>query len=260
MGSGRVWFEPPAPEIVVRNMLRELDRTTVPAVVPRLEALAQGWRVDLARIFSPPARRADLLWQILSEIPTRADLHVIVPSREHLSHLDPAGRAAVAHLTDRVSATMHFLERTDNTASGSLVPETGHELVIVESRIGAIPAAAQLDAATALSSRSWPPHLMEQVDAVYMVLINTRHRVTPASVWDEPTTTVDAVIRTLIDTSNGRVVVELDEPHVLTGQPPQQLLALCAHVERIPSGGHTVTRATLPTTVAVTDGLDRCAR
>ncbi|MGW4370286.1 hypothetical protein ACWEKT_32040 [Nocardia takedensis] len=243
-------------------MLSELDRTTVPAVLSRLEALAKGWGVDLARIFARPARRADLLWQVLSEIPTRADLHVIVPSREHLSHLDPAGRAAVAHLTGMVSTTVHFLEHADDTASGLLVstePETGHEQVIVESRIGAIPAASQLDAAAALAGRGWP-QLMEQVDAVYTVLINARHRVTPASVWDDPTATVDAVIRTLIHTSSGRVVVELDEFYVRTDEPPQQLLALCARVERIPSGGHTVTRCTLPTTVPVTDGLDRCAR
>ncbi|WUA09317.1 hypothetical protein OG225_06400 [Nocardia sp. NBC_01377] len=252
-GDGRVYFEPVAPEILVRDMLAEVDRS-VP-VMNLLKALAPSWRVDLGRIFAPTHRRADLLWRILRGIPDATDVEFIVASEQHLSNLDFAGQAALYQLTNLPALTVHYLDATDHASASDsgLVAEvdTQHERVVVESRVGAIPAAAQLDAAEALTRNRWP-EAMGCVDAVYVALIADRVHTTPQSLWIEPSPTPDAMIRLLVHTATGALIIELDEPHPRHDQPPEALVALCENVRRHPSGGHTITRCTLPTRVNTT--------
>ncbi|WP_280184788.1 hypothetical protein [Nocardia gipuzkoensis] len=252
-GDGRVFFEPLAPETLIGDLLTEIDRT-VP-VLNRLESLARSRRMDLGRLLAPGHRRADLLWSILSRIPEATDVWFLVPSRQHLSDLDPSGRAALSHLTALPTLTLRYLDGTAHRPApvSRPVPEhdADHEQVVVESRIGAIPAAAQLDAAEALTRNGWP-EVIERVDAVYVALIGDRHHPATRTLWLEPTPIPDTVIRTLVDTLTGALAIELDEPYPRSDEPSHDLVVLCERVQRFPSGAHTITRCTLPARVSTT--------
>ncbi|WP_040713669.1 MULTISPECIES: hypothetical protein [Nocardia] len=257
-GDGRVYFEPLAAENVIGDLLTEIDHS-VP-VLNRLESLARGRRIDLTRLLAPPHRRADLLWSILSRIPEATDLRLLVPSRLHLSDLDPSGRAALSHLTALPTLTLHYLDATPHRSAPVPGPlpqhdavsdhDAGREQVVVESRVGAIPAAAQLDAVEALTRNGWP-EAIERVDAVYVALIGDRHH-PPRSLWLEPTPLPDTVIRTLVDTATGALAVELDEPYPRSDEPSRDLVGVCEQVRRLPSGTHTITRCTLTARVSTT--------
>ncbi|MET7772062.1 hypothetical protein [Nocardia sp. NPDC005366] len=252
-GDGRVYFEPLASEILIGELLTEIDRTL--PVLNRLESLARSRGVDLRRLLKPGHRRADLLWSILSQIPEATDLRLLAPARHHLSDLESSGRAALSHLTALPTLTLHYLDQSahqpDRVSGPTPEHDAGREQVVAESRVGAIPAAAQLDAAEALARHRWP-EVMERVDAVYVALIGDRHQPATRSMWLDPTPIHDTVIRTLVDTLTGALAVELDEPCQRSDEPSHDLVVLCERVQRFPSGAHTITRCTLPARVSTT--------
>ncbi|WP_405137176.1 hypothetical protein [Nocardia sp. NBC_01388] len=248
-GEGEVLFEPIAPELLLREMVAELDRDSSAAtVLPRLRQTAQHWGIDLDRVFDTP-RRADVLWYILESIEDSKGAQLIVPSREHLTDLGPSERAAVAQLA-RTAVEVHYLDATSAPAEPPRPAEStdapsADDQVLVESRIGSIPAVAQLDAATELS-RLGRPELIEYVDAIYVALIEDAATTAAAGVLEFPPDAGRAVIRLLAAAVTGRLIVELEEPRHRPDAVAAELITLCENTRRFTDGTRTFTRCTLP--------------
>ncbi|MCU1643960.1 MAG: hypothetical protein JWN03_4235 [Nocardia sp.] len=250
-GDGEVLFEPIAPEILLRDMLSDLDRADpVATVMPRLRQAAQHWGIDLDRVFDGP-RRADVLWHIVNSIEGSAGAQLIVPSHEHLTDLGPSGRAVVAQLSGMRTLEVHYLDETSAVAdlqrsSTSEDAPSDDDQVLVETRIGAIPAVAQLDAATELS-RLGRPEIIEYVDAIYVALIDDAVTTAPVSgVLEFPPDAGRAAIRLLTAAATGRLIVELEEPRHRTDPVAAALITLCENTLRFTDGSRTFTRCTLP--------------
>ncbi|WP_327139736.1 hypothetical protein [Nocardia sp. NBC_01327] len=253
-GEGEVLFEPIAPELLLREMVAEIDRdSSVATVLPRLRQTAQQWGIDLDRVFDTP-RRADVLWYILESVEDTAGAQLIVPSREHLTNLGPSERAAVAQLT-RAAVEVHYLDGTSahGTSAEAEPPRpaestdapSADDQVLVESRIGSIPAVAQLDAAAELS-RLGRPELIEYVDAIYVALIDDAATTPAADVLEFPPDAGRAVIRLLTAAVTGRLIVELEEPRHRADAVAAALITLCENTQRFTDGSRTFTRCTLP--------------
>ncbi|MEV6073263.1 hypothetical protein AB0L82_42530 [Nocardia sp. NPDC052001] len=239
--DGTVIFEPIAAEVLLREMLSEIDRGNPAAPLLRqLEHVAQSWNVDLARLFNPWPR-ADTLWHILDALDDSVQTHLIVPSRDHLMSLGPSGRALLAQFA-RAGTAIHYLDAPHPTEPLARTDAQVH--VLVESRIGAIPAVAQLDAATELF-RLGRIAAIQSVDMIYAALINDAIR--PATPEAE-----SAVIR-LLGTPSGRLVIELEEPHPRDDEVATRLTTLCESTHRFIDGGRTFTRCTLPLETSAPD-------
>lgn len=246
-GDGTVIFEPIAAEILLRDLLAELDRRSPAAdVMARLRHLAQSFGVDLGQVFNP-SRRCEALWQITDLFEGSIDAHLIVPSREHLADLGPSGRGAVALLTRSSTVTVHYLDSIAEVGAErpDRLPIAAYRdaQVLVESRIGAIPTVVQLDAATELS-RLGRAEIIESVDAVYLAMINQADAARAADDLEFPSATDPAVIR-LLETSTGRLIVELEEPHPRMDAIRASLTELCESTERFVDNGRTFTRCVL---------------
>ncbi|WP_216917848.1 hypothetical protein [Nocardia noduli] len=259
-GEGRVVFEPLAPEVLVHDMLAELDRRDPTAtVMDRLHEVARSWGADLTPVFAP-ARRAEVLWQIMDSIAESAGSHLIVASREHLTHLGPSGRAAVTQLTRTRTVGVHFLDspsppdlRVRSQPPGPGLPGPV-ERVLVESRIGAIPTVAQFDALTTLSQLGWT-EVIEAVDAVYVALINDLDTISkPAEDFEFLPKSAPAVIR-LLTTAAGQLIVELEEPRRSSDDIAASVTAVCADTQRLTDNGRTFTRCALATPAPASDAL-----
>ncbi|NNH71259.1 hypothetical protein HLB23_15550 [Nocardia uniformis] len=244
-GDGEVLFEPIASEVLLRDMLAELDRSTPSAmVIQRLQHVARSWGVDLVQVFNPP-RRTDALWKILDSIDGPTNTHLLVPSHEHLTNLGPSGRAAVAQLTQTRTVEIHYLDATAPTGSQPpRKPPVANEQVLVESRIGAIPTVAQLDVASVLS-RLGQAEIIEIVDAVYVALINDAITTPGNGALLYPPDISRAVIR-LLEAANGQLIVELEEPRPRSDEVAASLTHLCESTRRFAVGGRTFTRCALP--------------
>ncbi|WP_141810583.1 hypothetical protein [Nocardia bhagyanarayanae] len=252
-GSGEVIIEPTAPEQVLRDMLAEVDRREpAAAVMTRLHQVARSWDIDLRRVFDADSPRTQALWKIMDAIEGAAGGHLIVPSRQHLTSLGPSGQAVLQRFTRTTNADLYFLEPVDRDLLAPLTdsedarfPEIRQgERVLVESRVGAIPAVARLDALYELSRRGWP-EMMAPVDALYLALVNDAVAAAEAvGVVAFGPGGADGVIR-LLQRDDGLLVVELDESRPRVDEPSPALSALCAQADRYTEQGRTFTRCTL---------------
>ncbi|WP_330180171.1 hypothetical protein OHB26_27630 [Nocardia sp. NBC_01503] len=241
-GEGTVVFEPIAAEVLLREMLAELDRDDPAATTQRrLVEIARSWRVDLEQVLRPWPR-AEVLWQIIETTAGVPGAHLIVPSREHLADLGPSGRAAVAELA-KARMRIHHLDAIVDEPDEPLSPSYTDARVLVESRLGSIPAVAQLDAATELF-RLGRIAAVQSVDSIYAAMINDPTRPT-AGVLEFPSDIAPAVIR-LLGTASGQLVVELEEPHPRMDEIAASLAVLCESSQRFIDGGRTFTRCALP--------------
>ncbi|WP_067564815.1 hypothetical protein [Nocardia acidivorans] len=241
-GEGTVVFEPIAAEVLLRDMLAELDRDDPAATTQRrLVDIARSWRVDLEQLFNPWPR-AEVLWQIIESTAGVPGAHLIVPARAHLTDLGASGRAAVAELA-KARIRIHHLDAITEEDAEPLFPSYSEVRVLVESRLGAIPAVAQLDAATELF-RLGRIAAIQSVDSIYAAMINDPTRPT-AGVLEFPSDVSPAVIR-LLGTATGQLVVELEEPHPRADEIAAALTVLCESTQRFIDGGRTFTRCVLP--------------
>ncbi|WP_109527716.1 hypothetical protein [Nocardia aurea] len=257
-GRGQVVFEPLAPELLVHNLLTELDRRDPSAtVVSRLREVAHSWSVDLAPVFTP-ARRAEVLWQVMDSIADSGGGRLIVPSREHLANLGPSGRAAVTQLTRMRTVGVHFLDSAPapdaQVRSQPPALSGSAERILVESKIGVIPTVAQLDALTTLSQLGWT-EVIETVDATYRALINDPDITSqPAEDFKILPDARPAVIR-LLTTATGQLIVELEEPRRPSDQIANSVTAACADTQRFTNHERTFTRCTLAIPAPASDAV-----
>ncbi|WP_068056272.1 hypothetical protein [Nocardia xishanensis] len=252
-GSGELFVEPTAPEQVLRAMLAETDRRDPAAsTMPRLEQLAVSWDIDLGRVFAADSPRTQVLWHVMETIEGAGGGHLIVPSREHLTRLGPSGNAVIQRLTRMPQAHIYFLDTaasTDRQSAGEELPvpaDTSRrgEQILVESRVGAIPAVTRLDMVAELTRRRESSRV-DAVDALYVALIDDANAAAAAvGQLGFGSGGNDGMIR-LILRDDGRLVVELEEMRHRNDDPSPKLTALAEHTERFTERDRTITRCTL---------------
>ncbi|MFF0532864.1 hypothetical protein ACFYT3_31380 [Nocardia amikacinitolerans] len=260
-GSGELFVEPTAPELVLHSMLNEIDRTDPAAgIVRRLEQVAASREIDLGRVLAADSPRTQVLWRVMEDIEGAGGGHVIVPSRQHLTRLGPSGNAVVQRLTQMPLAHIYFLDadlsagrRTVDDVQASADPSHRAEEILVESCVGAIPTVTRFDVVSKLTRLGWP-EVMEPVDELYVALVSDAVAAAEAAgILGFGPAGEQGVIR-LLQRADGCLVVELEESRHRVDEPSSNLVRLSAHAERFTDQGCTFTRCTLPAGVAPVQG------
>ncbi|MET8779065.1 hypothetical protein ABZV58_29025 [Nocardia sp. NPDC004654] len=260
-GSGELFVEPTAPELVLHSMLNEIDRSDpVVAIMRRLEQIAASREIDLRRVLAADSPRTQTLWRIMEDIEGAGGGHLIVPSREHLTRLGPSGNAVIQRLTQMPLAHIYFLDTdpsagrriAENVQTSAQTSRVG-EQILVESLVGAIPTVTRFDVVSKLTRLGWP-EVMEPVDELYVALVSDAVAAAEAmGMLGFGPAGEQGVIR-LLQLSDGGLVVELEQSRHRLDEPSAELVRLSTHVERFTDQGRTFTRCALPAGLAPVQG------
>lgn len=219
------------------------DRAHTATVRDALRELAAHHHLGAGDVYievdgpDPQAAVVTELWAVHRALLLEDGAHLLVPSRAHLANLGQPGDGVVRLIRHNPRTQIYYVSpshggdglHTDRTSLSA----TGDDHVLSESVVQAgLTCLPQLDVAEALLRRGWTA-AVQPVDATCVALLaDARQR-----------TDLSAVIRLLHD-HDGRLVLELDEPHHQRTELTPDLTTRAT--TRVSRSGRTITRCILP--------------
>lgn len=244
LGQGDLFIEPPAPAKLLWKMLNEAAAHTPTGILNQLHQVCTAQ--DLKRLIDLPSTQ--MLWQTMEAIEGAGGGHLIVPSRTHLVHLGPSGRAVTGRLTRMRTAHIHYLDTAVSTRYNlAQVPEDTDpdEQVLLHLHVDEPTPSGTSDLDAKLAHHDWP-QLPTTTNTVCRALLDdaaTAHTAGKARTRGE---TPHATLRVIHQRSHGELIVELDEARHRLHSLPAAIVELCAYVQRRTRHDRTITRCTVP--------------